>query len=117
MNKVKFKISGMKCQNCAAIIEDKLKNINGVVKAKVNQESCLGVAVYDEQKIGKSNIFGAIKSIGMFDSEEVLYQEEKPPADSNNNSTAEFFSVACPFCKKKYSVKMQGKAIYEYEKK
>ncbi len=53
MQKAKFHIKGMHCHSCAALIEEKLKDLPGVIKSKINYESGKGVIIYDEDAIKK----------------------------------------------------------------
>lgn len=66
MQKTKFKIKGLKCNSCALLIEEKLKNKLGIIKIKVDPESCKGIVVYDEQKISEPEIFQEIEKIDDF---------------------------------------------------
>ncbi|TSC94230.1 MAG: putative lipoprotein [Parcubacteria group bacterium Licking1014_1] len=75
MQKIKFKINGLKCASCALLIEEKLKNKKGIIKIKVDPESCKGVAVCDEQKISETEIFQEIEKIDDFKIEKI---EELP---------------------------------------
>ena len=71
MKKTKFKIQGIKCSNCSLLIEERLRNVNGVVRVKVDQTSNKGVVIYDEQKITESDIYQAIESINDFHLEKI----------------------------------------------
>ncbi|MEK7562375.1 MAG: heavy-metal-associated domain-containing protein [Patescibacteria group bacterium] len=71
MEKTKFKIQGIKCGNCSILIEERLKNKEGVVKVKVDQTSNKGVVIYDEQKINESDIYKTIEEIGGFKVEKI----------------------------------------------
>ena len=82
MQKTKFKIKGLKCNSCALLIEEKLKNKQGIVKIKVDPESCKGIAVYDEQKISEPEIFRAVEEIDDFEIEKI----EEPQETYKNNS-------------------------------
>ncbi|MEK7658681.1 MAG: heavy-metal-associated domain-containing protein [Patescibacteria group bacterium] len=71
MQKTKFKIQGIKCSNCSLLIEERLKNLDGVVKVKVDHDSSKGVVIYDEQKITERDIYQAIESINDFHLEKI----------------------------------------------
>ena len=71
MKKTKFKIQGIKCSNCSLLIEERLRNVNGVVRVKVDQTSNKGVVIYDEQKITEQDIYQAIEEIGGFKVEKI----------------------------------------------
>ena len=75
MQKTKFKIQGIKCGNCSLLIEERLKNKDGVIKVKVDQTSNKGVVVYDEQKITEQDIYQAVENINDFYLEKI---EEMP---------------------------------------
>ena len=71
MQKTKFKIQGIKCDNCSLFIEERLKQKSGIVKVKVDQISNKGVVIYDEQKINESDIYKIIEEIGGFKVEKI----------------------------------------------
>lgn len=81
--KIKFQISGMHCDSCAALIEERLKKHPGVVKTKVSFDSGKGIVIYDGEKIKKEEIAQIIKKTGDFKIEEIR-QEEKKKSDSAN---------------------------------
>lgn len=102
IKKAKFKISGLKCDNCVLLIESRLKDKEGVVKVKVDQTSNKGVVIYDKHKINESDIYKTIEEIGGFKVEKIedtiKNSEEntdydnpagsigaKPPIESSNN--------------------------------
>lgn len=66
MQKVKFQIKGINCNSCATLIEEKLKELDGVIKTKVNFESKKAVIVYDEQKTNEKEIKKIIEGIGEY---------------------------------------------------
>ncbi|MDP2741646.1 MAG: cation transporter [bacterium] len=86
MEKTKFKIQGIKCNNCSLLIEEILKNKEGVIKVKVGQTSNKGVVIYDEQKITENDICKTIEEIGGFKVEKtedtVKNSEEKTNYDN-----------------------------------
>jgi copper chaperone CopZ len=84
MEKTKFKIQGIKCGNCSLLIEEKLKNKEGVVKIKVDHDSNKGVVIYDEQKVTEQDIYTAIESINDFHLEKI--EEVIPPVESEPDS-------------------------------
>lgn len=71
MEKTKFKIKGLKCSNCALLIEDRLKNKAGILEIKVSHDSDKGVVVYDEQKITENDIYRAVEGIDGFQLEKI----------------------------------------------
>ncbi len=71
IKKVKFRIKGLKCDNCVLLIESRLKDKEGVVKVKVDQTSNKGVVIYDEQKINEDDIYKTIEEIGGFKVEKI----------------------------------------------
>ena len=66
MQKIKFYIKGMHCNSCATLIEEKLKESEGVIGAKVNFESQKVVIIYDEGKITKNEIKKIIEGVGEY---------------------------------------------------
>ena len=78
MQKTKFKIKGIKCSNCSLLIEERLKNKDGIVKVRVDQTSNKGVVIYDEQKITEQDIYQSIEGINDFHLEKI---QEIIPAD------------------------------------
>lgn len=66
IKKAKFRIKGLKCDNCVLLIESRLKSKEGVVRVKVDQTSNKGVVIYDKQKINESDIYKTIEEIGGF---------------------------------------------------
>ncbi len=71
MQKTKFKIKGLKCDNCSLLIEEKFKNKEGIIKIKVDQNSSKGIVVYDSQKITEQDIYQAVESINDFKLEKI----------------------------------------------
>ena len=94
MKKLKFKIKGMDCQSCATLIEEKLKDLEGVINAKVNFDSQKGVIVYNEEKITEDNFYRAIEEAGDYQVvkiEETGLEEELknlPAGREKNKETA-----------------------------
>jgi P-type Cu+ transporter len=64
MKKLEFKISGMYCASCAALIDKSLSKIKGVVKSNVNFSTGKGTVVFYEEQISSSEIVNIIKSKG-----------------------------------------------------
>jgi len=86
MQKTKFKIQGIKCDNCSLLIEEKLKSKDGVVKVKVDHDSNKGVVIYDEQKITEQDIYQTIENINDFHLEkieEIISPVEEAPEPEN----------------------------------
>lgn len=77
MQKIKFKIHGIKCENCPLLIEETLKNKSGVIKIKVGHNSNKGVVIYDEQSISEEEIYNAVENIGGFKLEKLEDYVEK----------------------------------------
>lgn len=95
MEKAKFKIKGMHCQSCATLIEEKLKNLPGVIQTKISYESGKGVIVYDENAIEETKIQSEIESVGEYSVERIedVKKEEdikeyyfQPPEKKENSS-------------------------------
>ncbi len=81
MQKIKFKIKGMHCKSCAALIEGKLKGRAGITVAKVSYDSATAVVVYDEKKIKESEIYRLVEETGEYQVEkDSLSQQPDSPA-------------------------------------
>lgn len=76
MQKTKFKIKGMHCQSCATLIEEKLKDLKGIIKSKINYDSGKGVIIYDEKKLNESEIQKTIEDAGDYAAEKIEEAEE-----------------------------------------
>ena len=50
MIKIKYKLDGLDCANCAARLEDKVKKVDGVVDASVSFLSCKMTLEIDEKR-------------------------------------------------------------------
>lgn len=59
----KFKINGMHCPSCQVLIEEELKELPGVVSAKINYQAGLAQVEFDNEKVKKEQIFTAIKKL------------------------------------------------------
>jgi copper chaperone CopZ len=81
MQKTKFKISGLKCDNCPLLIEEKLKHNPGIAKIKVDQASSKGVVIFDENKTNEPDIFKIIEGINGFGLEKIEEIAEEPEQD------------------------------------
>jgi len=95
MEKAKFKIKGMHCQSCATLIEEKLKNLPGVIQTKISYESGKGVIVYDKNAIEETKIQSEIESAGEYSVEKIEDAEKEedikeyyfqPPEKKENSS-------------------------------
>lgn len=58
---LELKIYGMTCPSCATGIEFALKQINGVVDAKVTYEDGHGKVIYDPSAVGEEEIIEGVK--------------------------------------------------------
>lgn len=94
MRKAKFQIKGINCQSCVTLVEQKIKELNGIFEAKVNFESKKAVVVFDENKIKESEIKKAVESVGDYKVEESneIKQEIKENKSPNSNS----FNLSIP---------------------
>lgn len=72
MQKAKFKIAGMNCKSCAALIEEKLNNLDGVLQARADFNSEKAVVAFDESKNSIENIQSVIEQSGDFQVERVV---------------------------------------------
>ncbi|MBU1104686.1 thioredoxin domain-containing protein [Patescibacteria group bacterium] len=77
MKKAKFKIHGMHCNSCAILIEERLKNLQGVIQTKISHESGKGVIVYDENAIEETEIQREIESVGEYSVEKIEDTEKE----------------------------------------
>ncbi|NQU82725.1 MAG: thioredoxin domain-containing protein [Parcubacteria group bacterium] len=71
MKKTKFQINKMHCNSCSGLIEDKLKEQDGIVSAKVSYDSGKASIVYDENKIQEDSIKKVIESAGDYTAEKI----------------------------------------------
>jgi protein-disulfide isomerase/copper chaperone CopZ len=85
IQKIKFQIEGMDCHSCAKLIEEKLKEREGVLEAKVNYDSKKAVVVFDEQKIKESEIQKAIEEAGHYKAKKISDNEENKGRIKNNS--------------------------------
>lgn len=96
MAKIKFNIQGMHCQSCAALIEEKLKNHQGILKLKVNYDSGKAVVIYDDQTIQEPEIGSLIEGVGDYQVEKIEEKEESTDEDkeflSQGQRTLDSFS-------------------------
>jgi len=51
LQQVTLEIEGMTCQSCALGVEYELKQVDGVVDAKVNYKNGLGLVTFDPSKV------------------------------------------------------------------
>lgn len=96
MQKAKFKIKGMHCKSCALLIEMKLKELNGVISAKVNLDSKKAVVMYDEDKVEKGDFIRAVREAGDYqlmtegeDSDDEEAEEEEPVEKERDDGAEE----------------------------
>ncbi|KKS64312.1 MAG: hypothetical protein UY14_C0040G0007 [Parcubacteria group bacterium GW2011_GWA1_47_9] len=69
MKKAKYKIAGMHCDACAALIQSGLRDKAGMADAKVSRESSRASVIFDEQKITELEIAELIGGIGDYSAE------------------------------------------------
>jgi len=60
----KFRVKGMHCASCAAIIQKALKKIEGVENADVNYGTETAQISYDEKKVGFEKLAAVVKPLG-----------------------------------------------------
>ena len=84
MQKTKFKIKGMHCNSCSLLIEEKLKNLPGVIKSKINYESGKGVIIYDENTVNELKIHEKIENAGDYQVEKIEDTEKEKNIDGEN---------------------------------
>lgn len=64
-----FAVSGMKCENCKAKVENALIAVEGISQAKASVESGNVVIEYDESKVTSEQIKDAVEGSGRFEIE------------------------------------------------
>ncbi len=62
--KVRLAIRGMTCANCGSVIEKALKGMEGILSAEASFERASADIVYDERKVGLTEIIARIDSLG-----------------------------------------------------
>ena len=73
LTKVSLEIEGMRCANgCAANIEKKLSQTQGVQSAKVDFESKQAVISYDKEQVTESTLISIIEGMNGGDAYKVL---------------------------------------------
>lgn len=85
MKKTKFQIKGMHCNSCASLIEEKLKDLPGVIKSKINYESGKGIIIYDEDAIGELKIKEEIENVGDYRVEKIDDAEKEKNTDGEEH--------------------------------
>ncbi len=68
-HEVTLHISGLKCASCASIIDETLKNINGVIASNTSYATDTCKIEYDPSKISKKTFLAQIKNLGYTASE------------------------------------------------
>ncbi len=71
--KVSFKIRGMSCSGCAANVQKKLSNVEGIINANVNIATEKGQVEYYSSKINVPAILKAVEDVGY----KAILEEEK----------------------------------------
>ena len=64
VKKERFDIAGMNCANCAATIEKRVRELDGVDEVVVNFARNSGQASYDPARIGPAEIYAAVRNAG-----------------------------------------------------
>jgi len=99
MKKVKFEIKGMDCKSCVLLIEEKLKNLPGVIKAKISRESEKGIVIYDENATEEIKIQSEIEKTGEYvvkkigNEEESAKKIEKEEDEKKENYSSQNLSI------------------------
>lgn len=63
-SKVTLHITGMTCDHCAKAVNDALKSVSGVSKAKVNLKKNQAEVEYDPSRVPESKLTEAVVSAG-----------------------------------------------------
>jgi len=64
VTEIRFHITGMHCQSCAALIEEELKEMDGVSTIKVDFGSGEAVIAFDEHTVSLKRITEKISELG-----------------------------------------------------
>ena len=59
-----FLIKGMHCASCVYVLEQALKNVDGVSEASVNLATTKATVTYDPQKVGDEHLSSAVSNVG-----------------------------------------------------
>jgi len=77
MQKIKLQIKGIRSISRSGLIENKLKDFDGVAMVKVNNESGKAVVIYDENKIEADKIKRAVEKAGDYKVEIIAEEREE----------------------------------------
>ena len=58
---IKLKIDGTTCESCASIIQEKLLDMKGVIRADINYKDRSGIVIFDPDLITADQILEGIK--------------------------------------------------------
>lgn len=78
-----YKIAGMHCASCAAIIEKSVKKLDGVLSAQVNYGTESMVLSFDDQKIDVEKVKSSLATLGY------TLRVPKPTAATKNDGAAD----------------------------
>lgn len=67
MKEQTFSVTGMKCVNCKAKVENAINALNGVEKAQASLENANVVVDYDETLVSPQAIKDAVDELGRFE--------------------------------------------------
>src|SRR5665811_148674 len=103
MKKETYKIQGMHCASCVAIIEKVLSKTDGVHSASANYASESALIEFDENKVSEENLAKVIDSVGYHlipkESHITSSKEEKIIADGNNETVSmKVLGMDSPHC-------------------
>lgn len=56
LHEVNLDIKGMSCVSCAYGVESQIKELDGVVSAKINYKTSTGIVIYDADKVNAETI-------------------------------------------------------------
>lgn len=62
-----FTVTGMKCPNCEAHVENALKAIDGVSSVKADRNACNVSVVYNDSKVTMEKMQEAVNSLGRYE--------------------------------------------------
>jgi copper chaperone len=61
---VELKVTGMTCEGCVRSVEKKLSGLPGVDSAKVDLAAGKAEVVFDDTRVERSQMIGAVEQIG-----------------------------------------------------
>ena len=88
--KMSFALQGMSCTSCAANIEKKLNETDGVANASINFATEKGQVEFNQEVLNKDKIINIIKDLG--------YEAEPEVDEKNEKITVKLKGMTCTAC-------------------